>query len=230
VAIAFFAVPFAGQYLRGAVALTPNSAAALTFFAAIGFGFMFFESAQMQRFTIFLGYPVYALTVTLFSLLLASAAGAWMGQLLWTRFGRRGVLIVFPTLLAALIAAGIATPAIIEEWAGADTPVRILMTALVITPPGLLMGTCLPFGMRLTESRRDVSLAWCWAINGITSTCAAVYSIAMSISFGITFTYAIAVGCYGVAAVAALSMVRGRWAVPDRVSDDSRIASPATTS
>ena len=45
------------------------------YFAAIGFGFMLVEISQVQRLTIFLGHPVYSLSVVLFSLLLSSGVG-----------------------------------------------------------------------------------------------------------------------------------------------------------
>src|SRR6185436_13196204 len=55
----------------------------LLYFAAIGFGFMLIEISQVQRLTIFLGHPVYSLSVVLFSLLLASG----LGSLLTSRLG-----------------------------------------------------------------------------------------------------------------------------------------------
>ena len=44
----------------------------LIYFASIGFGFMFIEISQMQRLIVFLGHPIYGLSVVLFSLLLSS--------------------------------------------------------------------------------------------------------------------------------------------------------------
>ena len=41
------------------------------YFAGIGLGFLLVEISQLQRLSIFLGHPTYALTVVLFSLLLA---------------------------------------------------------------------------------------------------------------------------------------------------------------
>ena len=48
------------------------------FFALIGVGFMMIEMALLQRMSVFLGHPVYALSVVLFSLIL------------WTGFGSMG--------------------------------------------------------------------------------------------------------------------------------------------
>src|SRR5262249_10017175 len=47
----------------------PNKRHAAIYFAALGLGFMFLEVSLIQRLTLFLGYPTYSLSVTLFALL-----------------------------------------------------------------------------------------------------------------------------------------------------------------
>ena len=54
----------------------------LAYFGALGAGFMLIEVSILQRFVLLLGHPVYSLTVTLFSLLLGTGAGAaWSRRL-----------------------------------------------------------------------------------------------------------------------------------------------------
>src|SRR5205814_7025653 len=48
----------------------------VTYFSAIGMGFMLIEISQMQRLMVFLGHPVYGLGVVLFTLLLFSGIGS----------------------------------------------------------------------------------------------------------------------------------------------------------
>ncbi|MGH2780982.1 MAG: hypothetical protein ACRDLA_06145, partial [Thermoleophilaceae bacterium] len=48
----------------------------LSFFAAIGLGFLVLEVVLIQRFVLFLGFPTYALSIVLFSLLLFTGAGS----------------------------------------------------------------------------------------------------------------------------------------------------------
>ena len=74
----------------------------LIFFTGIGFGFMFVEISQLQRFTIFLGHPSYSLSVVLFSLLLFSGLGSYTT---WNMPLSRSVspfMIRFALLLGAL--------------------------------------------------------------------------------------------------------------------------------
>ena len=48
----------------------------LLYFIAVGLGYILVEIAFIQRFVLFLGHPVYALTVVVFLLLLSSGAGS----------------------------------------------------------------------------------------------------------------------------------------------------------
>src|SRR5213080_2250055 len=50
----------------------PYKGRAAVYFAALGVGFMFLEVSLIQRLTLFLGYPTYSLTVTLFAFLVRS--------------------------------------------------------------------------------------------------------------------------------------------------------------
>src|SRR5262249_54171399 len=48
----------------------------LTYFSGLGLGFIFVEIAVIQKLTLFLGQPVFSLTVTLFSLLVFTGLGS----------------------------------------------------------------------------------------------------------------------------------------------------------
>ncbi len=48
----------------------------VAYFSAIGMGFMLIEISQLQRLMVFLGHPVYALGVVLFTILLFSGIGS----------------------------------------------------------------------------------------------------------------------------------------------------------
>ena len=53
----------------------------LLYFIAVGLGYILVEIAFIQRFVLFLGHPVYALTVVVFLLLLSSGAGSMVSRL-----------------------------------------------------------------------------------------------------------------------------------------------------
>jgi hypothetical protein len=48
------------------------------YFALIGAGFMMVEIGLLQRMTVFLGHPIYSLSVLLFSLILTTGIGSFL--------------------------------------------------------------------------------------------------------------------------------------------------------
>src|SRR5205085_2356588 len=87
----------------------------LLYFAGIGLGFMLIEIAQMQRFMIFLGHPVYGLTVVLFTLLLFGGWGSFALNGLIARKHFRPWMAPLG-LCAALAATGYVTPQVIVTF------------------------------------------------------------------------------------------------------------------
>ena len=174
------------------------------FFAAIGFGFMFVEISQMQRLIIFLGHPTYGLSVVLFSLLVSSGLGSLSTSRLDVSEGRRGALLRFASLLAALIAFGLLTPHLITWARGESTPVRILLSVAILAPLGFLMGMAFPIGMKLAAGQAQKLTPCLWGINGATSVCASVLAVVVALGAGITASFWTGFGCYvvGVAVIA----------------------------
>ena len=87
----------------------------MIYFASIGLAFMMVEIGQLERLIVFLGHPIYGLTVVLFVLLVASS----LGSLRVTS----GPMAMAVAAFARCIHLG--SPAVTRELAGASTPVRI---------------------------------------------------------------------------------------------------------
>jgi hypothetical protein len=202
-AFAYYVVgPFIGLARRMPLsALTPP----VTYFCAIGMGFMLIEISQMQRLMVFLGHPVYGLSVILFTILLFGGLGSTTVGTQSPR--RRAVIARVVVLLATLTLAGLLTP-LIATWArSAATDMRILLSVLLLAPPAFCMGMMFPLGLGLWRRHAEL-LPFFWSANGITSMLASVLGVAVSIEFGIANTYALGVGCYAVCA-AMLALSRG---------------------
>lgn len=191
--IAFIAWPLMRLYRQHQIRIADASGFML-YFAAIGFGFMLIEIAQMQRLMIFLGHPVYGLGVVLFTLLLSSGVGSYL---------RRNVaaadsdLVLWPALLCAvLVAIGLSTPWISEHLKYYDTTVRVAASAVVIVMMGVFMGMMFPIGAALASVRHAHLLPWYWGINGAASVFASVLAVVLSLQLGIAASYWMGVGCY----------------------------------
>jgi hypothetical protein len=170
----------------------------VSYFSAIGMGFMLIEISQMQRLMVFLGHPVYGLAVVLFTILLFGGIGSATVGADAPRPG--AVAARFVALLATLAIAGVLTP-LLAHWARTEaTGTRILLSVLLLAPPAFCMGMMFPLGLSLW--RRDPELLpFFWTANGITSMFASVLGMALSIEFGIAKTYALGACFYVVCAL-----------------------------
>ncbi len=173
------------------------------YFAAIGLGFMFVEISQMQRLIVFLGHPTYGLSVVLFALLVSSGIGSYLTPAVKPERARsEGWRLL--VLLAVLVLFGLITPYATTAFRGETTPVRIAVAVGILLPLGLFLGMAFPLGMSLASARSKALTPWLWGINGATSVCASVVSIAISLAAGISTSFWVGVGCYIVALLAFL--------------------------
>src|SRR5207245_6566490 len=62
--------------VRGGLVDVPRPLGYVLYFIALGLGFIFLEISFIQRFVLYLGYPTYALSVVLFSLLSFTGVGS----------------------------------------------------------------------------------------------------------------------------------------------------------
>ncbi len=135
--------------LPGATRVRPFVlAAGAAYFSAIGAGFMFTEIALVQRLSVFLGHPTYALGVLLFTMILSAGIGSLLSE--------RLPLTRWPWLaLAALAAAAgvwLLNEAILRalhELITSHLAARIAVSIGLVAPIGLLLGCFFPSGMRL---------------------------------------------------------------------------------
>jgi hypothetical protein len=179
------------EILRGALPL-------FLFFTAIGFGFMLVEISQMQRLVVFLGHPVYGLSVVLFAILLSSGIGSFLTQPM-QRPGPGLCFLIGLALIGTLVAFGYLTPLAITRFASGSTPLRIGVAVGILFPLGLVLGTAFPVGMKLASGHSPQLTPWLWGINGATSVCASVLAMALALHYGISRSFWIGVGCYVVA-------------------------------
>lgn len=206
-AAACITFPFVVARRRGDRLSDRRNVAFYTYFGGIGLGFLLIEIAQLQRLSIFLGHPTYGLTVVLFSVLLFSGLGSMLTERI-LRSGRP-IMSVAPlvTLFVVLIVAAFATPALIDAFAAATTPVRIAVSGALLAPISLVMGMPFAIGMRAANAR-GAPTAFLWAINGATSVCASVFAVVIALFFGIAAAFWAGVAAYAVAVVSIAIVAR----------------------
>ena len=181
-----------------------------TYFAGIGLGFLLIEISQLQRLSIFLGHPIYALTVVLFTVLLFSGAGSMITERVVRLERPVSMLVPLGLLLLAVIGFGLITPNVIHRMDGATTPVRIATAVGLLAPLSLLMGMPFAIGMRAAAMRPNAPTAFLWGINGATSVCASVFGMVIAVFFGIGAAFWCGFIAYALAAASMVVITRSR--------------------
>jgi hypothetical protein len=163
----------------------PRILSYLGYFLALGVGFMFIEISFAQSFVLFLGSPTYALSVTIFSLLLFAS----IGSLLSSRLGhppaaalRRLVLVV--VALIALYALGLAP--FFAAFLHLELGPRILIAMAVQLPIGLALGMFMPLGVACIADEHPRLVPWAWGINGVGSVVGTTLAVVIAMAWGFT--------------------------------------------
>jgi len=160
---------------------------------------MLIEVTLLQRFVLLLGHPVYSLTVTLFSLLLGTGAGAAWSR----RFGgpaletlkQATAITLGATVLIGVVC--IAAVAPLVAWAIPFTrAVRIAIAAATLVPIGMVLGIPMPAGIRLLSARSPQMVAWAWGINGALSVVGATLAVFIAMNWGFRITLLAASATY----------------------------------
>jgi spermidine synthase len=177
------------------------------YFALIGTGFMMVEIGLLQRMTIFLGHPIYSLSVLLFSLILTTGMGSFLSEKFTLDNRARiaawatltgGYLVILPFVLSELFAV----------FNYATLTARAVVCVLSITPAGLLLGYGFPTGMRLIASIDPRPTPWFWGINGAAGVLASISAIAVSLALGIKATLIVGALCYFLLIPVSLALVQ----------------------
>jgi len=164
------------------------------YFAGIGLGYIIVELVMMHRLALFLGNPTYSLTVVLAALLLSSAAGSF-----WAGKSGRHIQTMLPKIQVALfllipgiwILSGALSPSL-----NISTGWRVLITVLIMTPPGFVMGIFLPVGLSYLSRNGRSFVPWAWAVNGAASVAGSLGSIVVAMNFGYLRALVLGVLCY----------------------------------
>jgi len=177
-----------------------SSTSLMIYFAAIGLAFMMVEIGQLERLIVFLGHPIYGLTVVLFVLLIASSVGSLCSH----RFS--GWIWMLPVVLAAFI---FVSPFVTAKLVAASTPLRIFTSAALLFPCGFFMGMAFPLGIKKAQlTHESAPTAWYWGINGAFSVISSVLAVVVAVFWGVTVTLLVGLVAYVIALIAATAAER----------------------
>jgi hypothetical protein len=213
--------------VRGRPAMPVGSlAAGLTYFTLIGTAFMCAQVAFLQRFSVLLGHPTYALVVVLFSMILFAGLGSFLSDRVVGPRGERFALCTW-VLAAGLAVTALSIAGICAAAVAWSTSARVATVLAIVAPLSVLMGFCFPHGARLVQSRDESALAWMWGANGAAGVVASIGAVMISMTLGIEANLWVAVVAY--ALVPAVAKGVATLEAPLAARADARADAPGAT-
>jgi hypothetical protein len=199
VAGVFILLPLARFSRQGLRA--PGRWAYLVYFAGLGLGFIMIEVALLQRFTLFLGQPIYTLAVVLASLLMFGGIGSYAVARFSSPSRPRFRLIIL-AVLTVIVVTAYGTHSIFSATLGWSLASRIAVAILMIAPLGIFLGMPFPACLRLVAEQAPVLVPWAWGVNGFFTVIGSAAAMILGMIWGFSAVLACAGGCYLVALLA----------------------------
>jgi predicted membrane-bound spermidine synthase len=159
----------------------------LTYFLCLGAGYILIQMALIQKFMLLLGQPTRALTVIVFSMLVASGLGSWASRRVVGDADRR-LMKVLAGVAALIAALALLSPPLVRTAATWPMVARMVLTVVMIAPVAFFMGMPFPSGLRRLEQRHAPSLRWAWSLNAAASVLGSVGSVVLAIYLGLSAT------------------------------------------
>ncbi len=175
------------------------------------------EIAFLQRFTLFLGQPVYTFAVVLASLLIFTGAGSALAgrfrstarrSLLWIVAAVVGTLLVMAFLTPWLMSVALALPL---EW-------RVALSVTLIAPLGILLGMPFPTGLRVVAEEAPLLVPWAWGVNGFFTVIGTVIALMLGMALGFKAVLLIAMLFY-LTALASMTFRQAGFVVETKKRD-----------
>ncbi len=156
----------------------------VSYFSGLGLGYMAVQISFIQRFTLFLGHPVYAISIVLLAFLVSSGLGSACSDRLHASF-LGGPLRVIGLLALLLVAYNALLPRVFQSSLIAlPLTTKIAITVGLILPLAFLMGSLFPRGIRLVDRAAKDLTPWAWGVNSAASVLGSIVALVLAIHFG----------------------------------------------
>jgi len=180
----------------------------VTYFFSLGIAFLFIEMAFIQKFTLFLGHPLYAVGVVIAGFHLFAGLGSnYSLHLKEGTVFRKNVLI-----LSVAVIAGVSLIYLYLLWL--SDPLKVIVSLCLIAPLAFCMGIPFPLGLSSLSFRAPELIPWAWGINGCASVISAVLATLLATHIGFRGIVVAAVCLYFLTAVVFLSKQKKRYYYP----------------
>ncbi len=166
----------------------------LLYFGALGLGYMFAEIIFIQRFILYFGHPVYAISAVISTMMIASGAGSLYSGKFKDPVKASGVAsfaVAILLLIYALFFTNVLTLTI-------DFPlfIKVFIAFFMLAIPSFFMGMPFPSGIRILNQNNEQHIPWAWGINGCLSVIATSLATLIAVEGGFRVVMFLATGLY----------------------------------
>lgn len=161
---------------------------------------MFVEISLMQKFILFLGHPMYSISVVLTTLLIFSGIGSFTSAKLGGKIERTAAIAI--AAIAAMTAFYLtALPGIFSAALGLPLPGRVALSVLLLAPTSFAMGMPFPAGIRKIGALRPEFVPWACGVNGGMSVLSSIVAVIIAMVVGFKGVMCASAAIYLLAAV-----------------------------
>lgn len=109
----------------------------LIYFACLGIGYIMIQVCLIQKFTLFLGQPVYTLLTVISSMLIGSGIGSMFSFKFFNNSNKK-LVIIFSLIAVLVLMIGIFNPILFSNSVRLELIWRIIITVIIVFPLGFL--------------------------------------------------------------------------------------------
>ncbi|MGB9699575.1 MAG: hypothetical protein ACPL5I_09340 [Thermodesulfobacteriota bacterium] len=173
----------------------------LIYFAGLGLGFMAAEISLIQKFILFLGHPVYSVSLVLFSMLIFAGLGSRVSQKI-NLSALRFNFFIFLMIISFFLFYAFFLTDILALGQGLPLGGRQIFTVFLTGLLAFFMGMPFPLGMRLWAEKAPDLVPLAWSVNGCTSVLGAIFPIIIALAWGFPKVFLVAAFLYGLSYLA----------------------------
>jgi hypothetical protein len=170
----------------------------ILYFSALGLGYIMIEICLIQKFTLFLGQPVYTMLTVISTMLIFSGIGSMFSDKVIKLF-KNNVTYVYVIIAALTLLIAFLNPLIFETFVRASIGWRVIISVIIIAVPSFFMGIPFPYGIKHIQGDENTSrylVAFSWGVNGFFSVIGSILVVMLSMSYGFKTVFVIAALTY----------------------------------
>ncbi|MCL2822916.1 MAG: hypothetical protein FWD57_02900, partial [Polyangiaceae bacterium] len=186
-----------------------HAIAAIPFFALSGFAFMLVENVAFLNLTLFVGGPLWSLSIVLPSVLIGYAFGSLATERYLVR-SKRSFSIVFGLFALGAVLYALTVRFGLPQLIGTSFAFRVLVSILCTVPLGALLGIPVPWYMSTLKASSARSLAWMWAVSSSFNVLGSMLFVPICFAMGRT-PITILAACLYLAAILWAGVLRNRF-------------------